>query len=462
MKNLWTIRRRLTLWYGGVLALVLVIFGVTVYFVMSQQLLERIDAGLAEELSDVVGEVGRAQDRAGMLMWLNRRFAHHEGFDFQITNDAGERVFLNERLAERNLPASSALPTDETSYSSDDLAGVGRCRIVARRIRGPEGLLTIQVARSLAAYDHELAELLAVLWIVGPMTLGIAIGGGYFLARRALAPVDLMTQSANRIDASRIGQRVEVVHPTDELGRLATTLNCMLDRLQQSFLEMQRFTADASHELRTPLSVIRTEAELALAKPLGDAEKQELLGNILEECQRLTWITDQLLTLCREDTGIATITREKVDLGLLSKQVTETMKPLADSKQQRLVCAAGESAVVTGDAVRLRHVIYNLLDNALKYSPAGGRIELSVQPNGDHVRLIVADDGIGISPEHLPHVFERFYRVDKARTRAEGGTGLGLSIVESIVTAHGGRVDVHSEPNQGTSFRVILPKEVVK
>jgi heavy metal sensor kinase len=459
MKNFWTIRRRLTLWYGGVLAAVLAVFGATVYFVMAKQLLERIDSGLHEELSDVVREVERAGDQADMLVWLNRRFARHEGFDFQIINDAGERVFVNDRLSDRRLAAPPALSGAKAHYSSDTLPDVGRYRIIARRATGPEGPLTVQVARSLAALDHELAELLTVLLIAGPLTVGAAIGGGYFLARRALAPVDLMTRSANQIDARRMGRRLEVVHPTDELGRLAVTLNTMLDRLQRSFQEMQRFTGDASHELRTPLSIIRTEAELALSKPLGDAEKQELLSNILEECQRLTWITDQLLTLCREDTGIADVPRERVDLASISKQVAETMRPLADSKRQTLVCSAGEPAVVTGDPIRLRHVIYNLLDNALKYSPAGGRVELSVWPNGEYVRLVVADDGIGIPPEHLPHVFERFYRVDKARTRAEGGTGLGLSIVESIVTAHGGEVAVQSKPNVGTSFTVVLPKE---
>jgi heavy metal sensor kinase len=462
MKHFWTIRRRLTLWYGGVLALVLVLFGATVYFVMSRQLLERIDVGLDEELADVVGEVGRAQDRAEMLLWLNRRFAHHEGFDFQITNEAGERVFVSERPAARRPDLPPAQPGKETMYAMANLAEIGRYRIVSRRVVGPEGPLTVQVARSLASYDHELAELLAVLLIAGPLTLGIAISGGYFLARRALVPVDLMTQTANQIDARRMGRRIEIVHPADELGRLATTLNGMLDRLQRSFQEMQRFTADASHELRTPLSIIRTEAELALAKPIGDAEKQELLGNILEECQRLTWITDQLLTLCRDDSGIASSSRERVDLALMSRQVAETMKLPADSKQQTFACFADESAVVTGDVVRLRHMIYNLLDNAIKYSPTGGRIELFVQANGNHVRLIVADDGIGISPEHLPHIFERFYRVDKSRTRAEGGTGLGLSIVQSIVTAHGGQVDVQSEPGRGTSFTVTLPKDEPK
>lgn len=459
MKTPLSIRAKLTLWYGVVLGLILLGFCAAVYFVLARQLLERVDAGLKEELADIVGEVERAQDRTGMLHWLDRRFARHEGFDFQVTADDAGRVFANPRLGERRLPIPENLSGDRADFSTVASAEAPRYRIVSRRAKGPEGPLTVQVARSLTAYDHELAELLTTFLVVGPLTLAAVIGGGYFLARRALAPVDAMTASANRIDARRLGHRIDAPATQDELGRLAATLNGMLDRLQRSFQEMQRFTADASHELRTPLSIIRTEAELALAKPLGDDEKQELLGNILEECQRLTWITDQLLALCREDTGMAPANREQVDLAGLANQVAETMRPIAEGKQQSLVCAAREPAIVTGDPVRLRHVIYNLVDNGLKYSPAGGRIELSVRPNGRYVQLVVADNGMGIPIEHLPHVFERFYRVDKARSRAEGGAGLGLSIVESIVTAHGGEVTVQSKPNEGTSFTVVLPKE---
>jgi heavy metal sensor kinase len=448
----------MTLWFGSALAVVLLAFGGLTYALMRHHLLEGVDAGLQEELSDVLSEVRRGTDRQSMLGWLDRRFARHEGFDFQVTTPSGERIFANLRLGERHLPVPASIGSgvDEISETAA-VPEVGRFRIVTRQVDGPGETLIIQVARSLDAFDHELAELLVAMFIAGPIALVLTTGCGYFLARRALAPVDRMTAAANEIDARRIERRLEVVNPDDEVGRLAQTLNGMLDRLERSFSEMRRFTADASHELRTPLAVIRNEAEVALGKSLNDAEKQELLGSILEECQDLTWITEQLLTLCREDAGVSQSPRERVDLAQLVKGVTETMRPLAESKGQNLTAATNGAIVVEADPVRLRHVIYNLVDNAIKYTPSQGHVNVSLTTQGNVARLVVDDTGIGIAPEHLPHVFERFYRVDKARSRAGGGAGLGLSIVQSIVATHGGSVDIVSRPGSGTKCVVEIP-----
>lgn len=451
-----SIGMRLTMWYGGVLAVVLVAFGVVIYFTMGHQMLSRIDQGLREEMSDVLSEVERAEGRDEMLEWLDRRFGQHQGFDFQITSADGSRVFVNERLGDDRMPIPSSFAPDRNLYDSHSRTEAERWRIVSRKVDGPEAALVVQVARPLDYYDHEMGELLFALLVTGPLTLLAALGGGYFLARRALGPVDRMTETASRIEGKHLSQRLEVTNPNDELGRLATTLNGMLDRLERSFREMQRFTADASHELRTPIAVIRTEAEVALNKPGSDDDRQNLLSNILEECQRLTWITDQLLTLSREDAGVAPFDQDPVDLSELALEVTETMRPLAEGKEQRLSTEVMEKVVVCGDSRRLRQVVYNLLDNAIKYTPEGGRINLSVSLNDRCVELQVTDSGIGIEAEHLPHVLERFYRIDKARTRADGGTGLGLSIVESIVFAHGGKIAIQSQPEEGTTVSVSL------
>lgn len=454
------IRWRLTLWYGGVLAIVLAAFGIATYVAMRYQLLERIDLGLQEELADVVSEVQRATDRPTLLSWLDRRFGRHAGFDFQVTGPAGERLFANERFATGRFPLpNKASLGPSPKIISEAIEGGRRYRIVTQTVEGPEGPVVVQIGRTLDAYDHELSELLIVLLTTGTIALGTALAGGYFMARRAIAPIDRMTIAANRIDARRLDQRLEIANRDDELGRLAQTLNHMLDRLQRSFSQMQQFTADASHELRTPLTVIRTEAEVALRKPPGEGETQELLGNVLEECQRLTWITDQLLTLSREDAGLAQPAREPVDLSKLVRDVAETMRPIAESKNQKLVISANGAAIMVGDPVRLRHVIYNLVDNAIKYTPPNGRLEIAVATLPRSVRLSIKDTGVGISPEHLPHVFERFYRVDKARNRVEGGAGLGLSIVQSIVQAHGGQVRIESQPGVGTHCTVQLPRE---
>lgn len=451
-----SIRLRLTLWYGGVLAIVLVVFGAAVYAMMKHHLMARVDDGLREELADVLSEVHRATEREEMLYWLRRRFAGHEGFDFQITTADGQRLFANPRLGERRLPIPGRLPSEQNIFSMVD-AEQQRWRVISRRVAGPETEQVVQVARSLETYDHEMGELLAILLVTAPVCLGAALGGGYFLARRALAPVDRMTEAAKQITAQRLDQRLTGVNSGDELGRLAQTINGMIERLERSFHEMQRFTADASHELRTPISIVRTEAEVALGKPLGEPEKQNLLGSILEECERLSRITDQLLTLSREDAGIGQAPREPIDIAEMAAEVAEVMRPLAEAKEQQLQVESGGAAVVSGDPARLRQVFYNLLDNAIKYTPKGGRIAVVTEMVDASIRVTVRDSGIGIAAEHLPHLFERFYRVDKARSRIEGGSGLGLSIVESIVTAHGGQVEMTSNLEHGTTCTVILP-----
>jgi signal transduction histidine kinase len=233
----------------------------------------------------------------------------------------------------------------------------------------------------------------------------------------------------------------------------------MIARLEQSFTEIRRFTADASHELRTPLTAIRTETEVALKDTLGSADYRDLLGSILEECERLTRLTDQLLSLSREDAGKACQVREPLDLAPLVGGVVETMRPLAQAKGILVQTAGSGPLPIRGDEVRLRQVFFDLLDNAIKYTPEGGRIEVQLARQDQGAAVTFLDTGIGIPPEHLPHVFDRFYRVDKARTRAEGGTGLGLSIAQSIVHAHGGRIEMASTPGQGTTCTVTLPAD---
>lgn len=452
-----SIRWRLTLWYGAVLGVVLVAFGASVFVMMQRHWIERIDKGLREEISDVLSEVEPATERESMLTWMNRRFAGHEGFDFQVTTVGGERIFSSPRLGERRLPIPTDLPMEQNRFTVVE-AEQHQWRIINRRVAGPESDLVVQVARSLEDYDHEMGELMATLLIVGPLTLIAALSGGYFLAQRALAPVDRMTETARQITARRLDQRLEVPVPGDELGRLAETLNGMIERLERSFREMQRFTADASHELRTPIAVVRAEAEVALGKPLDDREKQNLLSNILEECERLTHTTEQLLTLSRDDAGIGQAPPEPVDLVEMADEVVEVMRPLAEGKGQHLSIETSRAAVVQGDPGRLRQVFYNLLDNAIKYTPEGGRVELAVEASDSGVTVTVRDTGVGIPPEHLPHVFDRFYRVDKARSRAAGGSGLGLSIVQSIITAHGGQVELSSAAGEGTICTFRLPR----
>jgi heavy metal sensor kinase len=279
------------------------------------------------------------------------------------------------------------------------------------------------------------------------------------MARKALAPVEQLHRLTEEITADRLDRRLPVANAGDELGHLAQTINAMIGRLERSFAEVRRFTADASHELRTPLTAIRTEAEVALDRPLTVEAHQQLLGSILEECERLTRLTDQLLALSREDAGPARPTREPIDLTSLLDGVVETMRPLAEAKGLHLYLTRESGVQVYGEETRLREVFYNLLDNAIKYTPEGGKVEVELSRQGQAAVVRLRDTGIGIPEEHLPRVFDRFYRVDKARSREQGGTGLGLSIAQAIVTAHGGRIDLASAPGQGTTCTVTLPQE---
>jgi heavy metal sensor kinase len=318
---------------------------------------------------------------------------------------------------------------------------------------------TVVRTAGLADADRTMAQLRTVLLTAVPVMLLAAAGVAYLLATRALAPIGALVREARAITAQSLDRRLPVANPHDELGRLAATVNDMVGRLERSFAEMRRFTADASHELRTPLAVIRAETESALGRATRE-DVQQMLGCALEECDRLSRLTDQLLTLARQDAGLLAQRREPVNLAELTAGVVETLRPLADAKGLTLAVEPGAPAaetVVRGDADRFRQVLLNVLDNALKHTAAGS-VTARVKAAGPAVVIEVRDTGEGIPPEHLPHVFERFYRVDKARTREQGGTGLGLSIARSIVEAHGGRIELTSTPGQGTTCVVTLPR----
>jgi two-component system heavy metal sensor histidine kinase CusS len=453
-----SIRWKLTLWYGGVLAVVLALFSMAVYFTMRHQLLGRIDQGLTEELADVLSEVERARNEDSLKEWLDRRFAHHEGFDFQITRADGVRFFVNARLREIVLPLPEGGLSATPSFRVASLEGGRRWRIIGVRVQGPKDELTVQVARSLASFDHQSRELLLTFLLTGPLTLLLAVAGGYFLAARTLAPVDLITGTARQITAERLSRRIEVLNPDDELGALAQTLNRMIERLERSFAEMQRFTADAAHELRTPLAVIRNEAEVALRAQRSPEEYGRVLENLLEEVNRLSHVAEQLLFLSRQDAGLHPPAREEVPVDELLQEVSGNMQLVAQEKGVLLTLADNASCRIVSDPRRLRRVLYNLLDNAIKYTGCGGRVTVRGTLREDRWTVSIADTGVGIPTEHLPHVFERFYRVDPARTGDGHGAGLGLAICGSVIEALGGSIALESIVGQGTTVSVTLPR----
>jgi heavy metal sensor kinase len=309
-----------------------------------------------------------------------------------------------------------------------------------------------------ALVDQQLREILVVLVLGLPMIVGLAGLGGYALARRALAPIDRLASDARRITADRLHDRLSVANEHDEIGRLTAVINDTFARLESSFDRLRRFTADASHELRTPLSVIRGIGEAGLAETRTDAEYKEAIGSILEEVDRLTNLVDTLLRLSHGDAGTVRLSRAALDLGRLAAEVASSLAILAEERGQRLLVHAADGVIVVADRQVLRGAITNVVDNAIKYGPRGSAVDVRVRSEGGDAVLTVADEGPGIAAEHRQRIFDRFFRVDEARSRDRGGTGLGLAIAKWAVEANGGRISVGEGAPRGSVFRIALPR----
>src|SRR2546425_523249 len=303
---------------------------------------------------------------------------------------------------------------------------------------------------------RELRELLMILGAGLPLAVAIAGMGGYFLARRALAPVSRMLERARTITAERLGERLPVENPGDELGQLAAVFNDAFARLERSFEQLRRFTADASHELRTPLTAMRSVGEVGLREHRDAAAYREIIGSMLEETDRLGRLVEGLLTLSRADGGNVLLKREGVDLAELARDVVAHLGVLAEEKRLSLAVEASVPVPAWVDRLVIRQALINLVDNAIKYTPPGGSVRIVVRDGAPGPTIEVADTGSGIPPEHRDRVFDRFYRIDKARSRDLGGAGLGLAIARWAVEAHGGRIDLESVEGRGSTFRITL------
>jgi heavy metal sensor kinase len=309
--------------------------------------------------------------------------------------------------------------------------------------------------------DSIAADLGAVrraLFLALPLLLGLAAAGGYLFASRSLAPLGWMAEQARNITGNNLDTRLAIGDAADELTILAASFNELLSRLDQSFSTMRRFVADASHELRTPVSVIRGEADVALSHDRTPAEYQESLAIVLDESRRLSRLIDDLLNLARADAGHVRLQMQDFYLNDLLAECCRSVQALANRRGISLECRCTEDVTFHGDEELLRRLVVNLLDNAIRYTPAGGSVAASLDANGPDVRIRIADTGVGITPEAAVHVFERFYRADKARSRQDGGFGLGLAIVKVIAESHRGAVDLASRPGAGTTFTVTLPR----
>jgi len=315
----------------------------------------------------------------------------------------------------------------------------------------------IYVAYPLGEVTEVLDNLFSIFLILIPIALAISIGGGWFLAYTSLRPVDEITKAAREISAHNLATRIPPRAVQDEIGRLVATFNDMIERLRLSFDRIRQFSVDASHELRTPLTIMRGEVELALRNTKEPEEYRRVLVSNLEEILRLATIIDSLLALAKADADLADIPLQPVNIRDLIAELYEDSEVIASKKQITVRLSRNTDAVVLGDPVRLRQLFLNLLDNAVKYTPEGGTVILSADRTEAHAVIRVADTGVGIAPEEQNKIFDRFYRVEKGRSRDMGGSGLGLSIAQWIVGLHHGTIAVESEPGAGSTFIVTLP-----
>lgn len=463
MKWVWrprSVRVWLTLWYAGALTVVLVLYAGGVFVFLRHSLFTELDGRLHEDFEVAEQMLERTVD--GGIRW--RASDHHEeeniGDDswLEVWSPEGKLLYRRESVERGGREfLFSVAPPGQREYQSISLPN----DVHIRALSGPysvDGLpLVIRVARSEARLRRELNELLLVLGLGLPVAVGIAGFGGYGLARRALAPVGQMADRARTITAERLGERLPVVSPDDELGHLAAVFNETFARLEQSFEQLRRFTADASHELRTPLTAIRSVGEVGLREHRDGNAYREIIGSMLEEADRLGRLVDSLLTLSRADTGQVKLTLEYVDLTELAHEVTNHLGVLAEEKRQSLSVEATAPVYATVDRLVLRQAVINLVDNAIKYTPEGGCVRVVVRDQPSGPTLEVIDTGPGIAAEYRERIFDRFYRVDKARSRGLGGTGLGLSIARWAVEAHGGRIGLESEEGKGSIFQIRLP-----
>jgi heavy metal sensor kinase len=318
-------------------------------------------------------------------------------------------------------------------------------------------VVTLRVFRDESFHRATLRRILTSLALGMPVAVLLAGTAGYAMAGRTLRPVGEMAAAARRITSDSLGSRLPNPNPHDELGQLATVFNDTLQRIESSFDALKRFTSDASHELRTPLTALRSVGEVALREKRSADELRETIGSMLEEAQRLNDLTDTLLLLARAESGRMPLQLESLPLESLVREVCERLEVLASEKNQRIEITAGPGISVQADRVILRQAVTNLLHNAIRHSPPDTTVRLATDQRDGSALLEITDQGPGIPPEHRDKVFDRFHRIDKARSRADGGAGLGLAIAKLFVEQHGGRIELDCPPSGGSCFRIVLP-----
>jgi heavy metal sensor kinase len=460
MSFMHSIKFRFTIWYLLVLALLLIALSAGVYFYLSRSLYRNLDDSLelrSTQLRSIPAILesirqGEFQEELGEIVILY----FYSGDQLMEVSPRGISIPLSHELISQAIAGTSLFTTIRTAEGE-------KLRLLAVPINisiagPPPGIqpATLVIARSTKQIDQALAGLVRTLIIAVPLALALAAAGGIFLARRALKPVDKIAQTAQEIEETDLSRRINV-NTKDELGRLAATLNEMIGRLEKAFQRQKQFTSDASHELRAPLAIIEAESTLALQKERPSSDYQRSLEIISQESKQMSSLVDQLLTLARADAGKEQWNFTEVNLSKLISNLSMDVEVLCQEKGLSFQLGQMQDLMVKGDEARLRELFMNLLDNAIRYTPTPGIVSVSLRREEQMAVVAIMDTGVGIPAEDMPFIFERFYRVDKSRSRAEGGTGLGLAICKHIAEAHGGKIEVESQLGQGSTFSVWLP-----
>lgn len=451
------IRLRLTLWYFSILAAGLLGFALFLMGELHHAMHRTVDNQLRAHMAAVQQIANEDENKSPSAL------RHDLDEDVELAPDLtlleiwgrnGQVVYRSYAMDRMQVPdlmtKSSGQPT--TVYLASH-----PLRVLVQSMPASPNYI-VMVAIPVRDFVEAIHQVKSTLWIAIPLLLLLAAGGGYWIAGRALAPMRSMITATETIHPGDLSTRLEVPRAEDELHRLALTLNRMLDRLQAGFERITRFTADASHELRTPIALLRTRTELLLRRNRHPEEYRAALEASLCELEETSALLEELMLLARADAGAETLHFSNCNLTELAHTTTTMMQPLAEANNLTWsVIVPSQPVYLRGDEAALRRVLLVLIDNAVKYTPEHGRVEISLQATDRDITLTVRDTGIGIAELDLPHIFDRFYRADQSRTRGAGGAGLGLSIARWIVEKHGGTIDVESTPTVGSAFRVTLP-----
>jgi heavy metal sensor kinase len=463
--NVRSVRFRITAWYASLLAGLLILFAIFIYFTLEHFLeinlresLSRDAQTIGEALLKNVDETGEGyvvkEMEEHFAPRITSRFLRVTRSDGSLLYESGipdNRAFNPSRIAPERLNSLRSWREEQMTDGSPLL--IHSNPYIDRTGKR----YVIEAGAPYDEIESVLHELLFSFAIAFPLMLGIAIGGGYGIMRRVVRPLDDIATTAERITSRNLNERVPVAATGDEIERLALSLNRMMGRLEESFHHINRFSADASHEIRTPLAIIRGELETAHQASELSPEMRETVRSALEEAERLSRIVEQLLEISRLEAGETLVDRTRFDFSEMTRTTVEHMRLLAEEKNQQLAFESNRVLEIEGDRMRLKQIVVNLVDNAIKYTPEGGAVSVSCTAIDGKAVLEVADNGLGVPSEAAAQIFDRFYRVDKARSRQLGGAGLGLAIVKSICIAYGGTITLRHPDGPGVVFRVELP-----